>query len=69
MKYFPDQSIKKNILFNFEKRSTGRAVPVRRCGMTVMQMLFTIWIGLDYLTSVLSHGKPSSLNSLDLRTP
>ena len=31
-------------------------------------MLFTIWIGLDCLTLILSHRELSSPNSLDLRT-
>ena len=44
-----------------------RTMPVLRCGMTVMQMIFTIWIGRGYLSYVMSHRELSSQSSLDLR--
>ena len=53
-------------LFHGPVREMRHTALVRRYGMTVMRMLFTVWIGLDYLSSLLSHREPSSPNSLDL---
>ena len=53
-------------VFHAPVRAVRRAAP--RCGMAVMRMLFTIWIGLDYRSSVLSHREPSFPNSRDLCT-
>ena len=39
-----------------------------RCGMAVMRMSLTTWIGLGSLSSVQGRREPSSLNLLDLRT-
>ena len=55
-------------LFHMPVREVRHAAPVRRCGMTVMRMLFNIWLGLDYLSLELSHIKASSPNSVDLHT-
>ena len=53
-------------LLHASVREVRCATQVRRCGMTVMRMVFTAWIGLDYRSSVMSHWKPSSRNSLDI---
>ena len=52
----------------FTRRCVMCAVSVRRCGMTVTRMLFTICVGLHYLSLILSHREPSSPDSQDLRT-
>ena len=53
--------------FHAAVREVRRAAPVRWCRMTLMRMLFTIWIGLDYPLSVMRHRELNCRNSLDLR--
>ena len=52
----------------YTRRCVRCAALVRRCKVTVMRTLFTIWIGLDYLSSEPSHRDPNLPNSQDLRT-